>query len=80
MVLNIFYPNASFLHTCLKWVKNFAKFTGKHPCRFLFFNKVVHLKPSTLLKKRHRRKKHLFSKYLRETASISDTISIKTNA
>ena len=33
-------------NTGLKWVKNFAKFTGKHPC--LFFNKAVHLRPSTL--------------------------------
>ena len=30
---------------------NFAKFTGKHLCQGLFFNKVVGLRPATLLKK-----------------------------
>ena len=32
-------------------VKNFAKFTGKHLCQSLFFNKVAGLNPATLLKK-----------------------------
>ena len=32
--------------------KNFAKFTGKHLCQKLFFNKVAGLSPATLLKKR----------------------------
>ena len=32
--------------------RNFAKFTGKHLCQSLFFNKVAGLKPETLLKKR----------------------------
>ena len=32
-------------------VKNFAKFTGKHLCQGLFFNKVAALRPETLLKK-----------------------------
>ena len=32
-------------------LKNFAKFTGKHLCQSLFFNKVVSLRPVTLLKK-----------------------------
>ena len=38
-------------------LKNFAKFTGKHLCQSLFFNKVTGLRPATLLKKRlwHRR-------------------------
>ena len=31
---------------------DFAKFTGKHLCHSLFFNKVTALKPVTLLKKR----------------------------
>ena len=31
---------------------NFAKFTGKHLCQSLFFNKVVDLRSATLLKKR----------------------------
>ena len=32
-------------------LKNFAKFTGKHLCQSLSFNKVVGLMPATLLKK-----------------------------
>ena len=33
-------------------LRNFTKFTGKHLCQSLFFNKVADLIPSTLLKKR----------------------------
>ena len=33
-------------------LRNFAKFTGKHLCHSLFFNKVAGLTPATLLKKR----------------------------
>ena len=33
---------------------NFAKFTGKHLCQGLFFNKLAGLIPATLLKKRLR--------------------------
>ena len=33
-------------------LKHFAKFTGKHHCQSLFFNKVSDLRPATLLKKR----------------------------
>ena len=37
---------------CKKGVlRNFAKFTGKHLCQSLFFNKVADLRPATLLKK-----------------------------
>ena len=32
--------------------RNFAKFTGKHLCQGLLFNKVVGLRPAALLKKR----------------------------
>ena len=32
--------------------RNFAKFTGKHLCQSLFFNKLASLGPATLLKKR----------------------------
>ena len=32
--------------------RNFAKFTGKHLCHRLFFNKVVGVRAATLLKKR----------------------------
>ena len=33
-------------------LRNFTKFTGKHLCQYLFFNKVAGLRPSTLLKQR----------------------------
>ena len=33
-------------------IRNFAKFTRKHLCESLFFNKVAGLRPATLLKKR----------------------------
>ena len=47
-------------------LRNFAKFTGKHMCRSLFFNKVTGLRPATLLKKRlwHRRFLVNFAKFL----------------
>ena len=31
-------------------LRNFAKFTGKHLCQSLYFNKVAGLRPATLLK------------------------------
>ena len=34
------------------FLKIFIKFTGKHLCQSLFFNKVAGLRPATLLKKR----------------------------
>ena len=38
---------------CKKLVlRNFTKFTGKHLYQSLFFNKVVSLRPATLLKKK----------------------------
>ena len=33
-------------------LRHFAKFTGKHLCKSLFFNKVAGLRPATFLKKR----------------------------
>ena len=33
-------------------LRNFVKFTGKHLCQSLFFDKVAGLRPATLLKKR----------------------------
>ena len=33
------------------FLRNFAKFTGKHLCKRLFFDKVVGLRSATLLKK-----------------------------
>ena len=46
---------------------NFTKFTGKHLCQGLFFNKVAGLKCATLLKKRawHRCFPVNFVKFLR---------------
>ena len=35
-----------------RFLRNFAKFTGKHLCESLFFNKVAGLMHATLLKKR----------------------------
>ena len=48
-------------------LKNFTKFTGKHLCQSLFFNKVAGLRPATLLKKRlwHRCFPVNFVKFLR---------------
>ena len=43
-------------------LKNYTKFTGKHLCQSLFFNKVEGLRPGTLLKKRL---SHNFAKFLR---------------
>ena len=40
----------------LMFLKNFAKFTGKHLCHSLFFNKVAGLRPETLLKERFQHK------------------------
>ena len=47
-------------------LRNFAKFTGKHLCQSLFFNKVAGLRPATLLKKRlwHRYFPVNFAKFL----------------
>ena len=48
-------------------LRNFAKFTGKHLCQRLFFNKVAGLRPVTLLKKSlwHRCFHVNFAKFLR---------------
>ena len=47
--------------------RNFTKSTGKHLCQNLFFNKVVGLRPATLLKKRlwHKCFPMNFAKFLR---------------
>ena len=55
-------------------LRNFAKFTGKHLCQSLCFNKVVGLRPATLLKKGSDRfceisKITFFTKHLQATAS-----------
>ena len=48
-------------------LRNFVKFTGKHQCQGLFFNKVTGLQPATLLKMKfwHRRFPVNFAKFLR---------------
>ena len=48
-------------------LKKFAKFTRKHLCQILFFNKVVGLRPAILLKKRlwHRYFPENLAKFLR---------------
>ena len=48
-------------------LKNCTKFTGKHLCQGLFFNKVAGLRPVTLLKRRlwHRCFPVNFAKFLR---------------
>ena len=48
-------------------LRNFAKFTWKHLCPSLFFNKVAGLRPATLLKRRlwHRCLPVNFVKFLR---------------
>ena len=53
-------------------LKNFTKFTGKHLCQRLFFNKVAGLRAATLLKKRlwHRCFPVNFVKFLRTTFFI----------
>ena len=53
---------------CKKGIhRNSAKFTGKHLCQSLFFNKVAGLRPATLSKKRlwHRCFPVNFAKFLR---------------
>ena len=46
---------------------NFPKFTGKHLCQSLIFNKVADMRPVTLLKKKlwHRRFPMNFAKFIR---------------
>ena len=52
---------------CKKGVpKNFAKFTGKHLCQSLFFNKVAGLGAANLLKKRLWHRLILTTPFLRE--------------
>ena len=55
-------------------LRNFAKFTGKHLCQRLFFNKVAGLRLATLLKKKlwHRYFPVNFAKFL-STAFLQNT-------
>ena len=63
-----------------RFLKNFAKCTGKHLCQSLFFNKAAGLRSATILKKRLRHsyfpantakllRKHYFEEQLRMAAS-----------
>ena len=68
IVPNLIYRSSRPEMFCKKGVlRNFAKFTGKHLCQSLFFNKVAGLRPATLLKKRlwHRCFPVKFAKFLR---------------
>ena len=51
-------------------LESFVKFTGKHLCQSLLFNKVADLRPVTLLKKRlwHRCFPENFVKFLQNTS------------
>ena len=61
-------------------LRNFAKFTGKHPCQRLFFNEVAGLRAATLLKEALAQvfscefceisKKNLFTEHFWVTASV----------
>ena len=53
-------------------LRNFAKFTGKHLCQSLFFNKVAGLRPATLLKRRlwHKCFPANFAKFLNFTEHL----------
>ena len=52
-------------------LRNFTKFTAKHLCQSVFFNKIAGLRPATLLKKRlwHRYFPVNFAKFLRTPSS-----------
>ena len=71
VTLNFCFSRSSRLEVfCRKdFLRHFAKFTGKHLCQSLCFNKVADLRPATLLKKRfwHRCFPVNFAKFLRTT-------------
>ena len=51
--LNIFQRSSRQDVFCKNvFLRNFAKFTGKHLCQSLYFNEVADLRSATLLKKR----------------------------
>ena len=66
----VFYRSSCLEIFCRKgFLRNFAKFTGKHLCQSLFFTKVagLRLRPATLVNKRlwHRYFPVNFGKFLR---------------
>ena len=68
--LATYHQKKVFCKKCV--IKNFTKFTGKHLCQSIFFNKVAGLTPSTFLKKRiwHRCFPVNFEKFLRNCIFI----------
>ena len=52
--INVFFIEAVLRRCSVKKgvLRDFAKFTGKHLCQGLFFNKIAGHRPATLLKKR----------------------------
>ena len=58
--------------------RNFTKFTGKRLCQSLFLNKVVGLRPATLLKERlwHKGFSVNFAKFLRTPFLQNTTASV----
>ena len=54
VILSIWKQQKQSSEVCYKKVvfRNFTKFTRKHLCQSLFFNKVASLRPATLFKKR----------------------------
>ena len=66
--------NFAIISYCECILKNFTKFTGKHLCWSLFFDKVAGLRPETLFKKKlqHRCLPVYFVKFLR-TLSLKNT-------
>ena len=59
-------------------LRNFAKFTGKHLCQGLFFDKVASLRPATLKNKRLWHKRFLvnFAKFLRTPFYITPLVAV----
>ena len=67
MSLNLYQKQPPEMFCNKGVLRNFAKFTGKHLCQSIFFNKVAGLRPATLLKKKlwHRCFPVNFAKFLR---------------
>ena len=89
LILNIHVKNDKKVEAATEGVlRNFAKFTGKHPCQRLFFNRVGGLKPVTLFKKRLWRRcflvnfaKFLTASFLQNTSGrlLLNQVSLKVN-
>ena len=74
-VINVLFRSSHQRCSGTKGVhRSFTKFTGKHLCQSIFFNKVKGLRPATLLEKRlwHRCLLVNFAKFLR-TSFLQNT-------